>query len=133
MATRKNITPGFAIEINDDTDLGLAMLIAESEEGQYDPVAVVVNINEAREIAETIWVSARANDDFVFHGMEKVVSSNLTRSTTTFNRYSTRPFSPEKKLPRGDQIAHPMPHFSTTTKAGFGRVLNVRRAWLTAS
>jgi hypothetical protein len=46
-----NPTPGFAIEIKDDTDLGLAMLIAEDEEGCYEPVGVVVNINEAREIA----------------------------------------------------------------------------------
>ena len=46
-----NPTPGFAIEIKDDTDLGLAMLIAEDEDGHYEPVGVVVNINEAREIA----------------------------------------------------------------------------------
>ena len=44
-------TPGFAIEIKDDTNLGLAMLIAESEDGQYEPVGVVVSIDEAREIA----------------------------------------------------------------------------------
>ena len=44
-------TPGFAIAIKDDTDLGLAMLIAEDEEGRYEPVGVIVSINEAREIA----------------------------------------------------------------------------------
>jgi len=44
-------TPGFAIEIKDDTELGLAMLIAEDEEGRYEPVGVVISINEAREIA----------------------------------------------------------------------------------
>ena len=44
-------TPGVAIKINDDTELGLAMLIAEDEEGHYEPVGVVVSINEAREIA----------------------------------------------------------------------------------
>jgi hypothetical protein len=44
-------TTGFAIEIKDSTDLGLAMLIAESEDGQYEPVAVVANVGEAREIA----------------------------------------------------------------------------------
>ena len=52
--TRKaatNPTPGFAIEIKNDTDLGLAMLIAEDEEGRYEPVGVVVSINEAHEIA----------------------------------------------------------------------------------
>jgi len=41
------------IEIKDDTELGLAMLIAEFGEGNYQPVAVVVSINEAREIAES--------------------------------------------------------------------------------
>ena len=46
-------TTGFAIEIKDSTDLGLAMLIAESEDGQYEPVAVVSTINEAKEIAES--------------------------------------------------------------------------------
>jgi len=34
-----------------DTDLGLAVLIAEDEEGHYEPVAVVGTINEATEIA----------------------------------------------------------------------------------
>jgi hypothetical protein len=42
---------GFAIPLQPDTDLGLAMLIAEDEEGQYEPVAVVVSIAEGREIA----------------------------------------------------------------------------------
>ena len=41
------------IEIKDDADLGLAMLIAEFGEGNYHPVAVVVGINEACEIAES--------------------------------------------------------------------------------
>src|SRR6266568_4544826 len=41
------------IEIKDDTELGLAILIAEFGEGNYQPVAVVVSINEAREIAES--------------------------------------------------------------------------------
>ncbi len=50
--TRRKPTPGFAIEIKDDTGLGLAMLIAEFKDSQYEPVAVVVSINEAREIAE---------------------------------------------------------------------------------
>ena len=39
------------IEIKDDANLGLAMLIAEFGEGSYQPVAAVVSINEAREIA----------------------------------------------------------------------------------
>ena len=46
-----NATPGFAIEIKDDTELGLAMLIADLGDGHYQPIGVVVSINEAREIA----------------------------------------------------------------------------------
>jgi hypothetical protein len=46
-----NATPGFAIEIKDDTELGLAMLIAYLGDGFYQPIGVVVSINEAREIA----------------------------------------------------------------------------------
>src|ERR1035441_8633882 len=46
-------TSGFAIPLTDSTDLGLAMLIAEFEDGQYEPVGVVASIREAREIAES--------------------------------------------------------------------------------
>jgi hypothetical protein len=46
-------TNGFAIPLTDTTDLGLAMLIAESEDGEYEPVGVVASIGEAREIAES--------------------------------------------------------------------------------
>jgi len=42
---------GFAVTITETTDLGLAMLIAESEDGHYEPVAGVGSLNEAREIA----------------------------------------------------------------------------------
>ena len=44
---------GFAIPLTESPDLGLAMLIAESEDGQYEPVGVVASITEAREIAES--------------------------------------------------------------------------------
>jgi hypothetical protein len=46
-----NATPGFAIEIKDNTELGLAMLIADLGGGHYLPIGVVVSIDEAREIA----------------------------------------------------------------------------------
>ena len=49
--TAMNATPGFAIEIKDDTELGLAVLVAEFGENNYQPIGVVVSINEAREIA----------------------------------------------------------------------------------
>jgi hypothetical protein len=43
----------FSIPLQPDTDLGLAMLIAESEDGQHEPVAVVGTISEAREVADS--------------------------------------------------------------------------------
>ena len=36
--TAANVTPGFAIRINDDTELGLAILVAEFGDGNYQPV-----------------------------------------------------------------------------------------------
>ncbi|MCU1236487.1 MAG: hypothetical protein JWP63_4454 [Candidatus Solibacter sp.] len=54
MATTKNQLQsynGFAIPLQPDTDLGLAMLIAEGEDGQHEPVAVIGTISEAREAA----------------------------------------------------------------------------------
>jgi hypothetical protein len=49
--TRTNATPGFALEIKDDTELGSAMLIAEDEDSHYLPIGSVVNIDEGRGIA----------------------------------------------------------------------------------
>jgi hypothetical protein len=51
--TKTPATPGFAIEIKEDTELGLAILVAEFGAGNYQPVGVVVSINEAREIADS--------------------------------------------------------------------------------
>lgn len=42
---------GFAIPLQPETDLGLAMLIAEDDEGNSQPVAVSSTISEAKEIA----------------------------------------------------------------------------------
>jgi hypothetical protein len=36
---------------HDTTDLGLAMLIVEAEDGQYQPVSVVGSLSEASEMA----------------------------------------------------------------------------------
>jgi hypothetical protein len=41
------------IEIKNDANLGLAILIAEDEEGNYEPIGAAVSINEAREIAQS--------------------------------------------------------------------------------
>jgi hypothetical protein len=53
MRTRKQpmTYDGFAIPLQPDTELGLAMLIAEDVDGRYEPIAVVVSIAEGREIA----------------------------------------------------------------------------------
>jgi hypothetical protein len=51
--TKTPATPGFEIEIKDDTELGLAILVAVYEGGGYRPVGVAISINEAREIAES--------------------------------------------------------------------------------
>src|SRR5450756_1214383 len=53
--TKTPATPGFAIEIKDDTQLGLAILVAVYAAGGYRPVGVAVSISEAREIAESHW------------------------------------------------------------------------------
>jgi hypothetical protein len=44
---------GFAIPLEPDTDLGLAMLIAEDEDGHYEPVASASTINEAKSLAKS--------------------------------------------------------------------------------
>lgn len=58
--TRQNATPGFAIELKDDTELGLAILMADF--GTHTaPVAVVTSIAEGREIAKSD-MRCRMND-----------------------------------------------------------------------
>jgi hypothetical protein len=44
---------GFAIPLQPDTELGLAILIVEDEEGTTQPVAVAASINEAKELAQS--------------------------------------------------------------------------------
>jgi len=43
---------GFAIPLQPDTDLGSAMLIAEDEKGNYEPIALAGTIREAMQIAD---------------------------------------------------------------------------------
>jgi hypothetical protein len=45
-------TPGFAILISNETDLGTGLLIAEDDDGGYLPISPVSTISEAREIAQ---------------------------------------------------------------------------------
>jgi hypothetical protein len=52
MKTEKQMSnSGFAIPLENDTDLGLALLIAEDEDGDYEPVASATTINEAKGLA----------------------------------------------------------------------------------
>ena len=45
--TKTPATPGFAIEIKDHTELGLAILVAVYAGGGYRPVGVALSISEA--------------------------------------------------------------------------------------
>ena len=51
LSTNRTRTNGFAIPLQLNTDLGLAMLIAEDDDGHYEPVAVAGTIGEAGELA----------------------------------------------------------------------------------
>src|ERR1035441_4945412 len=53
--TKTPATPGFAIEIKDGMELGLAILVAVYAAGGYRPIGAAVSISEAREIAESHW------------------------------------------------------------------------------
>jgi len=63
--TTKNQTnnSGFAIPLENDTDLGLALLIVEDEQGHYEPVANVSTINEAKVLAADDLCSRRERLD----------------------------------------------------------------------
>ena len=53
MTTRNKKVARESADANAETvDLGMAMLIAESEQGGYEPVSIVLNVAEAREVAQ---------------------------------------------------------------------------------
>ena len=49
---RAAATPGFAIQILRDTELGIATLIVEDEEGNYEPVNYASSLAEGFEMAK---------------------------------------------------------------------------------
>ena len=49
---RAAATPGFAIQILRDTELGIATLIVEDEEGHYEPVNYASSLAEGFEMAK---------------------------------------------------------------------------------
>jgi len=49
--TPSNATPGFAIQIEETTELSDAFLIAEFDGGRYEPLGSVISVGEAKEIA----------------------------------------------------------------------------------
>ena len=64
-----------------DADLGIAILVAEDEEGQYELVGPVATINEAREIAASDMASRmhsleRGGDPGICPALYKVWSRN---------------------------------------------------------
>jgi hypothetical protein len=44
---------GFAVPLQAETDLGNAILIAEDEETNYEPIAVAATIREGKELAQS--------------------------------------------------------------------------------
>jgi hypothetical protein len=86
------------IELKDDANLGIAMLIAEFADGSYQPVAPVVSINEAREIAAS---DMRARTNELEHGGEPACPRatsygrrNRMAATARFARSSHSPQTP---------------------------------------
>jgi hypothetical protein len=51
LTNQTKTTNGFAVPLQPDTRLGLAMLIAEDDDGNWPPVAVASTIAEAKELA----------------------------------------------------------------------------------
>ena len=49
--TTNNHSDGFAVPLTETTNLGFALLIVESADGAYQPIATVSSIREARELA----------------------------------------------------------------------------------
>jgi hypothetical protein len=49
---RAAATPGFAIQVLRDTDLGIATLIVEDEEGHYEPINYASSLAEGFEMAK---------------------------------------------------------------------------------
>ena len=58
---RAAATPGFAIQILRDTDLGIATLIVEDEEGHYEPVNYASSLSEGFEMAKEDLRNRRKN------------------------------------------------------------------------
>jgi hypothetical protein len=90
---------GFAIPLQPDTELGLAMLIAESEKGQHEPVAVVATIGEAREIAADDFRARRRR-------LERGEDPSICPATYTV-------------WARGVDVATGRPALSTTSRSAF--------------
>ena len=115
---RPTPTPGFAIQILSDTELGTAMLIAEDGDGNYEPVANASTINEGRELAQDdlrLRVKRRGNSRDAgrcpFHyklwargldGFRVVATWKPGRPVAGHTRSSRRP-APAQTLPQRDR------------------------------
>jgi hypothetical protein len=91
--TKKQTTSynGFAFPLQPDTELGLAMLIAEDEEGHHEPVAVASTINEAKEIAEATCAAGCAASS-----AEKIRGSARTRTRSGLAESTATTASPTR-------------------------------------
>jgi hypothetical protein len=93
-------------QLTDTTDLGLAMLIIESEEGHYEPISVVSSIREAREIANTARISRAENLE---RGGEPFCPDRYVMWARGANVYRDAP----GRIPRSRPL-QPMPSGPTT-------------------
>src|ERR1035441_6621849 len=98
--TKTPATPGFAIEIKDDTELGLAILVAVYAAGGYRPVGVVVSISEAREIAESHWRHHTGAAIEKYELWAQGLEGDYVRLAAPISHLGTRPGAPRRLPPK---------------------------------
>src|SRR4051794_10306657 len=76
-------TPGFAIPIFRDTDLGIATLIVEDEEGHYEPVNYASSLGEGFEMAkEDLRSRERRLENFTLEIIDALNAKTTTGACT---------------------------------------------------
>ena len=83
-------TPGFSIKLEDDTELGRAMLVLEDAEGHYEPVDVVSTINEARELASSHFRSALKTRPFFAGRIYRVWARGFSGAYTVASAWEAK-------------------------------------------
>jgi hypothetical protein len=81
-------TPGFSIQLEGDTKLGLTMLVVDDAEGHYEPSGVASTVNEARELADSHFRAALKARPFfarcIYRVWARRVSGAYTRMVKIF-------------------------------------------------